>query len=192
MTPAVHAGADAAETPDADLARWVDGTGATAPRLISGGLALAGVAFLAALVFPGLGALGTIALGSAFTIGGGLTFLGVRKLQRERMPPAAPALTPQRRALMHERSRRVVPVLSQGAVTFDHLMTQLRWTEQALVETLAFMKEANLVVEDLDLDTGEWVYRLHAAEVGGRAGPTLAERQARLGLGSGLGSETSA
>ncbi len=191
MTPAVHV-ADGADPPDADLARWVDGTGATAPRLISGGLALAGLAFVAALMFPALGLAGTIALGSAFTIGGGLAFLGVRKLQRERVPAAAPALTPQRRALMHERSRRVVPVLSGGSVTFDHLMTQLRWTEQALVETLSFMKEGNLVVEDLDLDTGEWVYRLHTAELGGRAGPTLAERQARLGLGSGSTSETTA
>lgn len=182
MTPAAEAPAEAA--PDADLARWIDGSGVSAPRLVTGGLALAGLAFVTAVLFPGLGLIGTIALGSAFTIGGGMAFLGVRKLQRDHAEPAAPALSPQRRALLHERSRRTAAVLSQGAVTFDHLMTQLRWTEQALVETLAFMKEGNLVVEDLDLDTGEWVYRLQASELGGRAGPTLADRRARLGLNS--------
>jgi hypothetical protein len=156
----------------------------SASRLMTSGLALASTALVGAWVLPFLGMLGTIAFGSAFTIGGGLAFLGFRKWQRDRVVPTAPAMTPERRALLEERSRRVLPVLSGGAATFAQLMTQLHWTEPALVETLGFMRDAGLIVEDLDLDSGVWIYRLQPAELGGRAGPTLADRQSRLGLNS--------
>ena len=53
-----------------------------------------------------------------------------------------------------------------------------RWTDRALVETLVAMKDAGALIEDLDLDSGEWVYRLQYGDaIGTPASMTLADRQ---------------
>ena len=168
-----------------DLVGWVEGSRVSAGKLVSGGLALAIAGALGALLIPGVGFFGTVALGSMFTLGGGLAFLGLRKLSRGSgsgaAAAAAPVLPPSRQQLMAERSRRMTAVLEGGPSTFERLTTALRWTETAVLETLVFMKEAGIVVEDLDLDTGEWIYRLQDNDFGTAGTMTLADRQALAG-----------
>lgn len=171
-----------------DLVAWVERSPIGAGKLVAGGLALAIAGALGALLMPGVGFFGTIALGSMFTLGGGLAFLGLRKLSRRGSvpalgaPAAAPAMLPPSRArLMVERSRRLAAVLDHGPSTFERLVATLRWTETAVLEALVYMKEAGVVVEDLDLDTGEWIYRLQDADFGTARSLTLEDRQALAG-----------
>ncbi len=74
--------------------------------------------------------------------------------------PAAEAVDP---SLLAERSRRVRAILSNVTAasqlfTFERLVKESRWTHAAMLSTLLHMKERGEVVEDLNLDTGEWVY----------------------------------
>jgi hypothetical protein len=160
-----------------DLLTWVDQSGLSAKRLIVTGLSLAVAGAVGALILS-VGFFGTVALGSMFTVGGGLVFLGARKLGRAASPPPPAALPPSRQALMHERSRRMHAMLQEGPATFERIVARLRWTEAAVLETLVFMKDEGLVVEDLDLDTGEWIYRLQENDYGTARGMTLDERRA--------------
>lgn len=163
-----------------DLVTWVERSGVAPGKLVGGGLLLAIAGAIGAFLLPGVGFFGTVALGSMFTLGGGLAFLGMRKLAAS--PPQTalpPALPPSKQALQIERSRRLRPVLEAGPATFERIAGTLRWTETAVLETLVFMKEAGAVVEDLDLDTGEWIYRLQENDYGTAEGMTLEERRAR-------------
>lgn len=170
-----------------DLVAWVDRSPIGAGKLVSGGLSLAIAGALGALLIPGVGFFGTVALGSMFTLGGGLAFLGLRKLSRgggkaEGALAAGPAmLPPSRERLMVERSRRLAAVLDHGPSTFERLVATLRWTETAVLEALVYMKDAGVVVEDLDLETGEWIYRLQDTDFGTAGSLTLADRQALAG-----------
>jgi len=165
----------------ADLREWAERSGVSAGAMVSAGLVLAVVGGLGALLFsPGF--FGMMVLSSLFTVGGGLAFLGIlkrkgRSEEPKALPPASSA------TVIAERSRRVLALLERGGDhTFEQLMGQLRWTEAALLETLVAMKEAGQIVEDLDLDTGEWVYRSAVADFGSAVpggGMTLADRQAR-------------
>jgi hypothetical protein len=172
----------AREEQSTDLVEWVERSPLGAGKLVSGGLALAIAGGLGALLIPGVGFFGTVALGSMFTLGGGLAFLGLRKLARgagagaAASPPAM--LPPARQQLMAERSRRMKAVLDGGPSTFERIAAALRWTETAVLETLVYMKDAGVVVEDLDLDTGEWIYRLQDTDFGAAGPMTLADRQA--------------
>ena len=166
-----------------DLRSWVEKS-----PLPPGGLLLGGVGL--ALVGLGLGlalplSIGTATLfGGMVTFGGGVAFLGAlkRKSQIEAanaLPPAPTVST----ALLTERARRIAGWLQdRRQATFEELTQALRWTESALVETLMHMKEAGAVEEDLDLDTGQWVYRMQSAtETGTAASLMLSERDARNG-----------
>jgi hypothetical protein len=164
-----------------DLREWVHQSRLSPKTMVSGGLVLAAVGGLGALLLtPGF--FGMMILSSMFTVGGGVAFLGVlkrkgRKEEPKALPPASSA------TVIAERARRVATLLDRGGdYTFERLLTQLRWTEPALLETLLAMKEAGQVIEDLDLDTGEWIYRSTTADYGTAApggGMTLADRQAR-------------
>lgn len=138
------------------------------------GATLAVLGAVLAAVVP-VGFVGAVLFGGMMTFGAGIAFLGARKRTLAADAPRA-AIDPHVTA---ERTRRVHAVLSRtGASTFERLLGQLRWTERALVETLLSMKDAGSVIEDLDLDTGEWIYRLQYTDAIGSAGPmTLADRQ---------------
>jgi len=60
------------------------------------------------------------------------------------------------------------------------LVKESRWTQAAMLSTLLHMKDRGEVVEDLNLDTGEWVYSLaDEPNAGGGASLMLAERTAQ-------------
>lgn len=177
--------ADMTAAPEDDLRAWVDRTAVPWRGMVVGGMATAVAGLLLASINP-LGFLGVVAFSSMISLGGGLAFMGVlkrkRELQRASQKRALPASTtaPQ---VTTERARRVAQVLETGRqATFEVLLSRLRWTEQALIETLVHMKNAGAVEEDLDLDTGQWVYRVQEQDmVGTPATLTLDERQARVG-----------
>jgi hypothetical protein len=183
----VRATASAPARQGGDLREWVHQSGVPPRAMVSGGLVLAAIGGLGALVLtPGF--FGMMVLSSMFTVGGGVAFLGVlkrkgRKEEPKALPPASSA------SVIAERARRVGGLLDRGGdYTFERLLAQLRWTEPALLETLVAMKEAGRVIEDLDLETGEWVYRSTTTDYGTAGhggGMTLADRQAR-----GLDTET--
>lgn len=164
-----------------DLRQWVGRAPISSGALMTGGLGLAAIGAVGALVIT-TGFIGTTILGGMMTLGGGLAFLGALKRKDRRAAEQAPkALPPSSPAtVIAERASRVRAVLDRGGdYTFERLGAELRWTENALLETLVAMKEAGQIVEDLNLDTGEWVYRSQVHEFGTHGAMTLADRQAR-------------
>lgn len=159
--------------PDA-LAAFVERLPISPGAMISGGAALAALAAVLAVV-ASTGFVGAVIIGGMFTFGGGIALLGMRRL---RAPKLAPAVLVDPHVLA-ERTRRVHAVLAGGGVaTFEGLLARLRWTERALVETLVAMKDSGAINEDLDLDTGEWVYRVQYGDtIGTPATMSLADRQ---------------
>ncbi|HEY8379444.1 MAG TPA: hypothetical protein VIK91_23290 [Nannocystis sp.] len=103
-----------------------------------------------------------------------------------RPPPALPAATIDP-ALLAERCRRVRAILRDGPLTFEAIKSALKWTQAALVSTLVHMKEQGEVIEDLSLDTGEWVYTLAEGPAALAGSPSLAERQAQASAAEGQG-----
>ncbi|MCA9653348.1 MAG: hypothetical protein H6712_34500 [Myxococcales bacterium] len=166
----------------ADLRVWAERAPVSSGAMVGLGLGLAVVGGVGALVVSGVGFFGMLALSTMITLGGGMAFLGVlkRKGRKDQEAEALKALPPASApAVIAERGRRVIMVLEQhGDLTFERLLAQLRWTEGALLETLVAMKDAGRVVEDLDLETGEWVYRSQL-ELGAGGPMTLADRQAQ-------------
>lgn len=168
-----------------DLRTWVDRAAVPWSGMVIGGTATAAIGLVLASVNP-LGFLGVVAFSSMISVGGGLAFLGMLKRKRaqdrENQPRALPAAdtSPQ---VLAERARRVAHMLStRGEATFEVLLSWMHWTEQALIEALVHMRNAGVVEEDLNLDTGEWVYRVQdQGRVGDPASLTLADRQARVG-----------
>ena len=105
-----------------------------------------------------------------------LLFLGLlkRMLTSAPVPVTAPAPEVVDPRLLAERGKRVRAILARATsaselYTFERLVQESRWTQAAMLSTLLHMKERGEVVEDLNLDTGEWVYSL--AEDGVAAGP---------------------
>ena len=159
-----------------DLRTWVDRSALPAPAMLVSGLALGFGGLALAILGPGGLALSALFSGM-ITLGGGLTFLAL--LKRKKPPPpkaiAGPTTAPE---VLRERARRVHATLEQtGDATFELLLRQLGWTEPALLETLVQMKESGAVEEDLNLDTGEWVYRAQHVSPGGAL--MLEDRQAK-------------
>jgi hypothetical protein len=178
----VRVGANApAEADKSDLRTWVDRSAVPAGALVAGGLGL-GLTGLGLAVLVGWSGLGVAAIYSTMiTLGGGLTFLGLIK----RKQPPAPALAPPRTTtspeVLGERARRVHAALDElGDATFEALLRLLGWTEPALLEALVYMKEGGAIEEDLNLDTGEWIYRTrNDLGTGAAGGLMLEDRQAR-------------
>ena len=169
-----------------DLLRWVDRSSVPAGAMVFGGLGLAGLGLLLASLFGAGTLMMAAALSSMLTLGGGLTFLGLLKQRRagarRELPPAAEDGSARPRTdptVLRERARRVHHVLGElQQATFEALLARLRWTEAALLETLVEMKEAGTLEEDLDLDTGEWVYRPQYANATGTAASMMLEERA--------------
>jgi hypothetical protein len=163
--------------PRDDVRGWAERAPFSWHGMMVAGLALAGIGGLLAVLNP-IGFVGAVLFSSMITLGGGLAILGGLKRAAAVLPPALPAPKTDP-VVTAERGRRVRALLGQrGQSTFEQLLAQLRWTESALVQTLVALKEAGLVVEDLDLDTGEWVYRAQAVdEMGTRGSMMLADRQ---------------
>lgn len=162
-----------------DLQRWSQRVPMTSGAMISAGGIAAGLGAILAFFNP-IGFAGAAIFGAMITIGGGLFALGVAKaVGGGATAPVArrPSVDPN---VMAERERRVRAVLDRvGQATFEQLLGQLRWTQMAMLETLVHLKERGSIVEDLDLDTGEWVYRVQQdATMGLAASLTLAERGA--------------
>lgn len=174
------AGAPARSEGGGDLREWVQSSSISAGAMVGVGLGLAGLGGLGALLLH-VGFFGTVLLGSMFTVGSGMAFLGVLKRKgRNDEPKALPPGSPP--AVLAERARRVRALLERGGdFTFERLLAELRWTESVLLEILVTMKESGMVIEDLNLDTGEWVYRAQIVEYGAAlpgGTMTLADRQA--------------
>lgn len=161
-----------------DVRGWAERAPFSWHGMIVAGLSLAGIGAALAVLNP-VGFVGAVLFGSMMTLGGGIAILGGLKRASALVPPALPAPKGDP-AVAAERGRRVRKVLAQsGQSTFEQLLARLRWTEPALVQTLVALKDAGLLVEDLDLDTGEWIYRLASSdEMGTRASMMLADRQA--------------
>ena len=166
-----------------DLRSWVEKSSLPPGGLLLGGIGLALVGLGLGLALPLT--MGTATLfGGMVTFGGGVALLGglKRKSQLEAMHalPPAPTVSP---VVLAERGRRVGSWLQERRqATFEELTQALRWTESALVETLMHLKEAGAIEEDLDLDTGQWVYRMESAtQTCTAASLTLSERDARNG-----------
>lgn len=152
------------------------------PTLLVGGVALAAFGALGLVLadtFLGL------MLANTFVSGGALiAVLGLLKRWSGvvRPAPALPASGIDARVLA-ERCRRVRGLLHRGVgeYTFERLVRELKWTQAAMLSTLLHMKEQGEIVEDLNLDTGEWVYSLAVgldAPTPASTSPMLEERRA--------------
>lgn len=173
----VRSRAVAKREPRGDLKVWIQRASIPWGALVGGGLGLAFLGAVLASVNP-IGFLGTLLFSSMITFGGGLVFLGGFKAwhQGDEHEPASlppPAVSPQ---VAQERQRRICAVLQQQPVnTFEAIQAQLRWTETALIEALLQMKQDGLLEEDLDLETGEWVYRLTVLDKAGQPASLMLE-----------------
>lgn len=140
--------------------------------------------FVAGMV---MASFGSLLAGSLVAVGGVCAVLMARRQQRRSalaLPAAStgePKASPQVRV---ERARRVLGSLEvEGPCTFEALLARLRWTEPALLETLVELKKDARIDEDLDLDSGQWIYRPMGRH-GGAGSLTLDERQSRMHLDS--------
>lgn len=144
--------------------------------MVSGGLAMVALGVVAAVITT-TGFLGTLILSSLMTMGAGMAFLGLtkRRAALRDVPPPPRALSASEHAVLKERSRRIQAIFGVRGrpMTFEALVQATRWTRDAVLSTLVFMKERGEVVEDLDLDTGEWVYAPQDPESVPAAAPSL-------------------
>ena len=111
-----------------------------------------------------------------------LIFLGVLKRLLAPSPVAAPPPEVIDPRLLAERSRRVRAILARVSSaspqpTFESLVQESRWTQAAMLSTLLHMKERGEVIEDLNLDTGEWVYSLAQDAVAAGPGSLMLEER---------------
>jgi hypothetical protein len=164
--------------PATGLQRWVDGLSASPLSLGVVGLSVAAVGF-AALANAPVTWIGAVLCKSAMAVGGGLAFLGLDKGRRARITPPPPV--PVDRVVLEERSRRIRLLMAAGGAewTFDLLRARLEWTDEAMVEALLHMRDGRQIIEDLNLDSGKWVYRLQDAPPGSSATMTLDDRARR-------------
>lgn len=152
-----------------------------------GGAAAAGLGALTLALVPMLGLWPASLL---LSMGAFLVVLGLARRHRvtPAPEPAAPRVDPQ---VLAERCRRVRAILrgGSGAYTFERLVQQSRWTKAAMLSTLLHMKERGEIVEDLNLDSGEWIYSLTDAIDGpsSATSPMLEERKALEGDKEGQG-----
>jgi hypothetical protein len=155
--------------------------------LLGSGAACVGLGLVMMGLFP-FSLLGLVLTNLLFSAGAGLGVLALAKRATGAARASAAAL-PARvdPSLMAERSRRVRALLRDGPRTFERLLGELKWTQVALVSTLVHMKERGEMVEDLSLDTGEWVYTLAEGPDALSGSPSLAERQAQASEAEGHG-----
>jgi hypothetical protein len=115
------------------------------------------------------------------SVGLGTAFLGGFKRRRAlAAAPSARALPPIDPSLSRERRRRLATLISAGSLsgsTFEYLVRESRWMQDAVLSTLLEMKDRGEVIEDLDLDNGQWIYR-NSEDPGMSGKMTLDERRA--------------
>ena len=151
--------------------------------LVASGAALAGLGAITLGMFP-FSLVGLVLTNLLFSAGAAFVVLGLIKRWSTGSPPAPaqPAARVDPRVLA-ERRRRVRAILQRGdgAYTFERLVRESKWTQAAMLSTLLHMKEQGEIVEDLNLDTGEWVYTLADGSEAAAAvtSPMLEERRAR-------------
>lgn len=169
-----------------DLRGWLASTPGTWLGMVGVGAASAGVGM--ALSVLGTRVLTLMFANSMLSAGLCLLLLGLLKRAWARPGPGptpTPAPPPVDPKLLAERARRARAILARASsaselFTFEQLVKESRWTHAAMLSTLLHMKERGEVVEDLNLDTGEWVYSL-ADEPAASGGTSLmlAERTAQ-------------
>ncbi len=140
--------------------------------MMTSGAAMIGGGILASALLPLTFTVSMIAT-VCVSAGIGVAFLGGLKRHAELAPKPEPIMPIVDPKLLAERSRRLRALLSEpgvpaGGVTFEYLVRSSRWVQDAVLSTLLAMKNSGEVVEDLDLDTGQWVYRLS-----GDLGPSM-------------------
>lgn len=126
---------------------------------------------------------GSPILGPVIALGGACALFMGRRQQKARLalPPAADAEVSTSPSVRAERGRRALTSLEEhGPCTFEALLARLRWTEPALLETLIQLKKEGRIDEDLDLDSGQWIFRPLVRQGGGHL--TLDERRSRMHL----------
>jgi len=64
------------------------------------------------------------------------------------------------------RAKRLAAALSRapGPVTVEQICAELRWTEDAVIRGLAKLREDARIAEDVDLDSGHFVYTLQRVD----------------------------
>lgn len=165
-----------------DPLAWSDKTALSWKTIVLAGAGMLGIGLLGATLLP-IGFAGLPVWGGLVTMGGGLVFLGGRKARMGRPPPPR-ALSASEVAVVQERARRVRARIlkGEGEYTFERLVGELRWTDEAVLSALLHMRDTGDIIEDLNLDTGQWVYRLQDPALSARSDlpPMLEERRAKL------------
>ena len=115
-------------------------------------LALMTSIFLFLIPVPGLLLLSMAAL-----------FLAIRRKRPESSQEATEEISLSQVAI--ERRTRVFNLLSSAdePMTVERLQEELKWTEEALLSALRALLAQERITEDLDLDSGHWVYQLATA-----------------------------
>lgn len=155
---------------------------ATGMACLTLGLTATLVAFLASDALGG-GASFALLLAAVLVGGvglGGLCLAAMSALIRRHPLPSAAAPSDRAR-LEEERARRLRPLLvDQGQLaTVEWLVEQTGMMPEVVVRSLAYFEARGELDEELNLDTGEWYYRLNHAPT--RLAPlTLRERVERL------------
>lgn len=95
----------------------------------------------------------------------GLGLVGLAVIKRSKPAGEAPEVKPPGRMapdLFQARMDRLRPLIEgdRPDMTFEKLHAETRLTEAALVDTLMQAEDAGLVDEELNLETGDWYYRL--------------------------------
>jgi hypothetical protein len=169
-----------ARTERPDARDWLVRSPGSWQGLVGTGLMMAGSGLL-------LGILGPVMLtlwiaNSLLSAGACLVFLGfVKRVWSRTQPAPAPAPAPVDPRLLAERTRRVRAILARApsveVYTFERLVHESKWTQAAMLSTLLHMKERGELIEDLNLDTGEWVYSLTEDPVAGAPGSLMLEER---------------
>lgn len=150
--------------------------------LLASGAALTALGAVTLGMFP-FSLVGLVLTNLLFSAGAAFVVLGLIKRWSagSRPAPVQPVARVDPRVLA-ERCRRVRAILrgGTGAYTFERLVRESKWTQAAMLSTLIHMKEQGEIVEDLNLDTGEWVYTLADGSEAPTAAtsPMLEERRA--------------
>lgn len=144
-----------------DLKRWAMRSPFSWTTMFVGGLVMVALGTATAALTT-WAFFGTMLLSSLLTAGSGLVFLSLvkRRGQVDALTDDQRGLSASEHRVLVQRSKRI-SALIEGAgrpLTYEALVDGTRWTRDAVLDTLLFMKERGEVAEDLDLDTGEWVY----------------------------------
>lgn len=170
----------AAEAVRPDAREWLVRSPGSWQVLVGMGLTMSGAGLLLGILGP---VMLTLWIANSLLSGGAcLVFLGfVKRVWQRQRPEALPAPPPPvDPTLLAERSRRVRVILARATgelYTFERLVRDSRWTQAAMLSTLLHMKERGEIIEDLNLDTGEWVYSLTEDPVAGAPGSLMLEER---------------